>query len=146
MKDSRKSLKIISIVVIIFTLSSLLGIVSELLYGEFDNVEIPADAPENILLITKIVVLSIAILLILPQIYIGVKGLKEAKHPGFSRAHIFWARVLFVLAIIGLISSVAGILNGDAVKENIRSLLNLAVEIFLYYDYIKFAKAVSDGM
>ena len=60
---------------------SLLQIVSELLYGELNNAVIPEGAPENILPITKIVLFSVALLLTLPNIYIGIKGLRIAKKP-----------------------------------------------------------------
>ena len=63
MEQTRKKLKLSSIAVLALAVFSLLQILSVLLYGEFNNAAIPEDAPENILLITKIFVFSVSFLL-----------------------------------------------------------------------------------
>ena len=54
MEQSRKQLKLTSIVVLVLAGFSMLQIVGELLFGELSNPAIPEGAPDNILLITKI--------------------------------------------------------------------------------------------
>ena len=110
---------------------------------DFRNVELPEGAPENTVLITKIVVLVISALILIPQFYVGFKGLSVIKKPAKSKAHISWAIVLLVLAIIGLIDPIIGIVNQTNTGDNVGILLNLILEAFIYYDYIKFARLVA---
>ena len=98
MEQSRKNLKLSSIIVLILSVFYAIQLVCELMFGEINNATIPEGAPDNILLITKIVLASIAGLLLIPNIYIGVKGLKVAKNPDSSKAHIVWAIILLVFS------------------------------------------------
>ena len=81
-------------------------------------------------------------ILLLPQIYIGFKGLKVAHSPDSSKSHIIVAIILFAFAILSTISPITSIIRKEEVGENIRNLLSIAVELFLYFDYIKYARLV----
>ena len=146
MEQSRKELKITSIAVLVYAAFSLLSVLVEVFYGEINSVEIPAGSPENVLLITKIILVSVSALFFLPELYVGFKGLKEAKEPDSSHAHIIWATIIFLFAVIALISPLKGIFIGDSVKQNWKSIASIAVDIALYANYIRVAKAVSDGV
>ena len=141
--ETRKHLKISSIVILIFAGSSLLQILSEILFGELNNAAIPEGAPGNVLLITKIFMLCVSVLLLLPSIYVGVKGLKMAKKPDGSKGHIVWATIIFVIAVLSLIDPVLGFINNEGTTETIGALFSVLLEIVIYLDYIKYAKAVA---
>ena len=143
--DSRKGLKISSIVVLIFAGVSVLNIVSELLFGDLNNAEIPAGSPDNILLITKIILLAVSFVLLLPQIYIGLKGLKLAKYPDSSRLHIVIGIILLVLTAVDLISPMISVIKMESVFQNVSEFLGVIVEVMVYYEYVKYARAVSQG-
>ena len=143
MKQSRKRLKISSLIVLLFAGLTLLQLVSEILLGELNSAEIPVDAPENILLITKIFLLVMSVVLLLPQIYIGVKGLKVAKNPSAAKAHIIVAIILFVLAISNLVFPALSIIKGDDIGGNVLTVLSVAVEIMVFFDYITAAREVA---
>ena len=145
MENSRRNLKLTSIAILVVTAMSLLTLFAEIFYGEINTLGNSAGLPENVLRITQIFVMSLSILFLLPEFYVGFKGLKEARSPGSSSAHIVWATIIFVISVIALISPLMGLLRREDVKENIRSLLSIGVDVLLYFDYIKFAKAVSDG-
>ena len=121
---------------------SLLQIVSELLYGELNNAVIPEGAPENILPITKIVLFSVALLLTLPNIYIGIKGLRIAKKPNSSKGHIVWAIILLVFASLSLIEQGVGFIHGGFNFENISAFCSIVVEVTVFVEYIRLAIAV----
>ena len=55
MEQSRKYLKLSSIAVLALALFSMLQLVSELLFGDMNQAVIPEGAPDNILLITRII-------------------------------------------------------------------------------------------
>ena len=121
---------------------SLLQIVSELLYGELNNAVIPEGAPENILPITKIVLFSVALLLTLPNIYIGIKGLRIAKKPNLSKGHIVWAIILLVFASLSLIEQGVGFIHGGFNFENISAFCSIVVEVTVFVEYFRLAIAV----
>ena len=145
MEQTRKHLKLTSIIVLALAGLTLLNAVFEIFFGEINNVEIPAGLPENVLLITQIFVLVIAVLLVLPQFYIGFKGLKVAKNPGSSKskAHIVWGIILLVITIIAMVSPALAVIKQEAVFENGSELLSIAVDAMILYDYVKYAKLVS---
>lgn len=143
MKKIKQDLKITSIVVLVLAACTLVNMVAELVWGDINRAVIPNDAPENILQITKIFLVVLTVLLILPQIYIGIKGLKIARKPDSSKGHIVWAIILFVFAIIGLISPVSGIISTGKVMDYLGAIFSFLLEIAIYFEYIVYAKAIS---
>ena len=142
MEQTRKNLKLSSIAVLALAFFTLLQIVSELLYGDVNNAAFPEGLPENILLITKIVLFSVALLLTLPSIYIGIKGLRIAKKPNSSKGHIVWAIILLVFASLSLIEQGVGFIHDGFEFKNISAFCSIAVEVAVFVEYIRFAIAV----
>ena len=151
MKKSRENLKATSIIVLAFAGLSLINTAFEVFFGalkgELDNAVIPKGAPENIVLIAQIVILAISFLLLFPQIYIGFKGLKMAKNPDSSSAHIFWGVVVLVTTALGLVAPIVALVqrNGD-VFENVAQLFSLAVDVIIMFEYVRYARAVRNGI
>ena len=143
MEQSRKNLKISSIVVLIFAGFSLLQIVAELLFGELNNAAIPEGGPNNVLLITKIFLLAVSVLLLLPSVYVGVKGLKVAKRPDSSKSHIILAVILLVFAALGLVEPAIGFVKQGELTDNLSSLFGALLEVVIYFEYIQYARAVA---
>ena len=142
MEQTRKNLKLSSIVVLVLAGFSMLQVVSELLFGELSNAIIPEGGPDNILLITRIFLFSFALLLTSPSIYIGIKGLRIAKKPNSSKGHIVWGIILLVLASLSLISPVADFMNNGFKYDYLSEFLSIAVEITVFFEYIKYAIAL----
>ena len=143
MEQTRKNLKTSSWVVLIFAALSLLQIIGELLWGELNSAQIPAGAPENTLQITKIFLLVITVLLLLPKVYVGVKGLRVAKKPNTSKGHIIWAGIILVFAVLDLIDPVVAIVKSGNVREHISALASILLEVAIYGEYIKYARDVA---
>ena len=141
MEQAKKHLKISSMLVLLFVGISLLEIATELMFGDINSAPIPDGAPDNILLITKTFVMVVALVLMLPKIYVGIKGLKIAKYPNTSKGHIIWAVIIFVFTLLGLVEPAMAILKQDSV--NISALFGVLLELAIYYDYIKYAKLVA---
>ena len=143
MEQTRKHLKFSSLAILALAGLSLINIVSELLLGELNNAEIPAGSPDNILLITKVILMVVSLVCLLPQVYIGIKGLKVAKNSDSSKAHIVWGIILLAFAIIGLVSPLVAVIKQDEVFENASALLSILIEVAFFYDYVKYARAVA---
>ena len=142
MEQTRKNLKLSSIAVLALAVFSLLEIVSLLFFGDLGQAVIPEGAPENILLITQIILFSFAFVLTLPSVYMGIKGLRMAKKPNLSKGHIVWAIILLALTSFGLIEQGIGFIQNGFNFENISAFGSIAVEAFVFAEYIRFAIAV----
>ena len=143
MEQSRKNLKISSIFILILGVVSFIDVIIELFFGDINKATLPEGTTENILLIAKIILLVISFVILLPQFYVGFKGLQIAKKPKSSTRHIKWAVVLLVLTIVGVVNALVGILKGTDAKDYISSLFDGALEGIFYYEYIKYARLVA---
>ena len=140
MEQLKKHLKISSIVVLIFTLGTVFNIIAGLM--ELNALNVPEGAPDNTLMITQIILIVVSAILILPQIYIGLKGIKIAKKPNSSKSHIVVAIILFIFTLLSLLSSSFTLIEGMS-NEGIGTLLGIAIEASVYFDYIMAARAVA---
>ena len=143
MEQSRKHLKINSIIVLILTLSSIFSIASAVI--GLKNATIPEGAPANIVQITQIFLVVLSCILLFPQIYIGFKGLKVANNPDSSKGHIVWGIILLVAAAINLVSVIVDGIQQGFNFEVIRITLATAVDVLVYFDYVKYANLVAKG-
>lgn len=150
MEQNKKNLKAMSIVVLVLAGLSLLSILFELFFGNlneaFKSASLPEGATDGVILVAKIVIAAISLLLLLPQIYIGIKGIKVAKNPDNSNGHIVWGIILIIVTAIGVISPISGIIQGGAIFKNIADLCSIIVDIVILYEYVVFAKAVKNGL
>ena len=142
MEQIRKNLKLSSIVVLVLAGFSMLQVVCELFLGELGNAITTEGASDNTLLITRIFLLSFALLLTSPGIYIGIKGLRIAKEPNPSKGHIVWGIILLVITLLSLISPVVDIINNGFRYDCISGLLSIAVEAAVFFEYVKYAVAL----
>ena len=143
MEETRKHLKTSSFVVLLFAGLSLLRIITELLFGELNSAQLPEGAPENTLLITKLILLAVSLLLLLPKVYVGVKGLRIAKKPDSSKGHIIWAGIILAFSAFELIDPAVAIVKHGNVAENVSALFGVLLEVTIYYEYIKYARAAA---
>lgn len=136
-----------SIVVLILAGLSLINILFALFFGELNeelqNASIPEGAPENVGQIAQIFILVVALLLLLPHLYIGIKGIKIAKKPNSSVGHIVWGVILIAFTALALVSPILGLVQGsDEVFANISALCSIVVDLMVLFDYVKYAIAV----
>lgn len=145
MQNSRKNLKIVSGIVLALAILSLINLAWEIIFGELNSAEIPAGSPDNILMITKIFVLVISAIMLIPQTYVGIKGLLIAKKPNSSKLHIYVAMVLFVFMAIEVIVGIVGVFGAENVGERVADLLSLAVDAGIMFEYIVCARGVANA-
>lgn len=151
MEKSRRNLKIYSIIVLAFAGLSLLNIIFELFFGELNrelnNATIPEGAPVNVVLIAQIFVLVVSLLLILPQIYIGIKGIRIAKKPNSSSGHIVWGIILLVFTVINLFTPFLALITGDGdAFGNIAEICSIVADVIILFEYVRCARAVKKGI
>ena len=145
MKQACKHLKVSAILVLVLAAMDLLNLMAGLFYGEINSVTLPEGSPENILLITKIIILVVSLLLMLPRVHVGVKGLRVAEHPDDSMGHIVWAIIIFVLSVTSLFSPIVSLIKQEDVGSNVGTLLSVLLEVLVYLDYIRYAWIVRNA-
>ena len=149
--ESRRNLKVSSIIVLALAALSLINTLFELFFGELNKelngAVLPEGSPDNIVLIAEIFILVISVLMLLPHLYIGLKGLKMAKEPDSSSAHIVWGIILIVFTAFSLLTPMLSFLqsNGEAFADA-SEFLSIAVDVFVLVEYVKYAKDVRNGV
>ena len=143
MEQAKKQLKISSLFVLLFAGMSFIQIIVELVFGEINSATIPEGAPDNILQITKMFLLGITIILLIPEFYVGIKGFLIVKNPTSSQRHIILAMIILVFDAIGFINPILNMVNQGNIYDNLVIVANVSLEVILMYEYIKYAKAVS---
>ena len=149
MEQTRKNLKTTSVIVLALAGLSLLNILFELFFGalnsELNGATVPDGAPDNVAMIARIFILVLSFLLLLPQAYIGIKGIRIAKNPDRSRGHIIWGTIVLVFTALELLTPLLALLQGGGEAfGNTADFLSIAVDVFILYEYVKYAKALRE--
>lgn len=143
MEKAKKYLSGLSILLLVFAGLSLVRLIVEIALGGLVINEVPEGLTKEIMQIAVIVTLILSVLFMLPQIYCGIKGLKESNNPTSSRAHIVWAKIIFVLSVIALITPISALIQGTDILNNVLLLVDVLLNIIVYFLFIKYANKVS---
>jgi uncharacterized membrane protein YhaH (DUF805 family) len=144
-EKARKSLKELSVLVLAFAAYSLIRVVLGAIFTDFDASVLPEGTTEGMFTVGKIVLCAISLILLLPQIYVGVKGLKVSKNPDNSKGHITWATVLAVISVIGVISSAYNLIQAGEIVNDILEMADMLIDVALFGFYVKYAKQILKG-
>ena len=139
MEQSRKRLKLASIAILAFMGLQLLRIITDLAIGAFGG----AEAAETTEFIANMVLLAVTLLFMLPQLYVGIKGLRIARDPDGSKGHIVWAVILLFICILGIFDPIINIIGGIDVEDSVTSFFDILLQALFYFMYIKYARKVS---
>ena len=143
MVETKKNLKILSIAILVLAGLSLVFSITNIFLATSAVQEATPTASKEAVLIAQIVVCVISILVVLPQVYVGIKGLKMVKNPDSSKAHIVWATILFVLALLALISPITSLIKAEgSIVTNLLSLVDTGLDAIIFALFIKYAKAL----
>lgn len=145
MSNSRNHLKEASFLVLLFTAFSFIRMIIQLFVG-FEADPTQVGVSHEIIVATMIVVFVVGLILLLPQLYVGVKGMKIAKNPTSAKGHIVWAVILLVFSAFGIISTVTSIAEQINVVDNVITLVDHALDVIVYCMYIKYANRVLKGI
>lgn len=145
MSISRNHLKEASFLVLLFTAFSFIRMIIQVFVG-FEADPTQVGVSHEIIVVTMIVVFVVGLILLLPQLYVGVKGMKIAKNPTSAKGHIVWAVILLVFSAFGIISTVTSIAEQINVVDNVITLVDHALDVIVYCMYIKYANRVLKGI
>ena len=144
MENSKRNLKITSILVLVLAAFTLIRTIVDVAITKLDVSNVDG-ATEGVVLAAKITMCVFSLIILLPDVYIGLKGLKVAKNPAPAKAAIIWAIVLAALAAIGLIFPIVEMIKYGNVASNSLEIGDLACNIAVYCAYIVCAKEVTNA-
>jgi uncharacterized membrane protein len=140
MEKNKKNLKILSILILALAVYSLIRIVLSVFLIDLNPEDLTDGASATHLLIGQIFVCVVSVILLIPQIFVGIKGIKVSNNPDSSKAHIVWAVILTVLSVIGILSPASELIKGVAVLDNLLAVSDMALDAIIYIEYINYAK------
>ena len=146
MSISRNHLKEASFLVLLFTAFSFIRMIIQIFVVGFEVDPAQVGASHEIVVVAMIITFVISLILLLPQLYVGVKGMKIAKNPTSSKGHIVWAVILLVFSAFGIVSTVSSIAEQINVIDNVITLVDHALDVIVYCMYIKYANRVLKGI
>lgn len=138
MEKNKKNLKVMSILILALAVYSFARLVLSVFTIDFN----PEGVSSSLLLIGQIFVCVVGFILLLPQTYVGIKGIKVSNKPDSSKAHIVWAVILAALSLIGIFSPVSELIQGVDVVGNVLAAVDMALDVIIYIEYINFANKV----
>ena len=146
--ENRKRLHDYSLVMILLsvlgTFNFVLTAIGSIVDGSLKSAFATVDA--SILTAVKIVfgfVAALMVLLVLAEVFIGLKGLKVSREPNADKGYITITKIFLVLNVIVIPSYVLSLVNNTApVLDTVLSLINAGLDIVIYALFIKNASAV----
>ena len=143
MDKHRKHLKEYSVLILIFTAISFARIVIDACIYGFTGANLPITGIDPTLVkLVAIIFFIICIIFLLPDVYVGFKGMKEADKTTGAKAHIVWSLVLSILSLVATISAILSMFTGFDFGKLIE-VLDTAVDTALFYVYYITAKKVA---
>jgi uncharacterized membrane protein len=140
MEKNKKNLKVLSILILALAVYSLIRIVLSVFSIDLNPEDLTDGASATLLLIGQIFVCVVSVILLIPQIFVGIKGIKVSNNPDSSKAHIVWAVILTVLSVIGILSPASELIKGVAVLDNLLAVADMVLDAIIYIEYINYAK------
>ena len=140
MEKTRKHLKEISIVILILAAFSLIRSVVDVIFTDFSQASRLEGATPGLILATQIFLIVFAFVLMIPEIYVGAKGIKIANALSSSKAPIVWAVILAIFSGFAVISSVSSLIQQGDLVGDLLELADKVVDVLLYITYINYAK------
>ena len=140
MEKAKRYLKDVSVVILILAAFSLVRGILDIILTDFSGAELPEGTTAGLILATRIVLIVIGFVILLPQIYVGVKGIQASKTSKISKAPVVWAIILAAFAVLGIASSVSELLKPGDLVGDLLSLADITVDALLFVMYVKYAK------
>ena len=146
MEQKRKNLKVVSAIVLVFTGLTFLRTAAGYLFTDQGVAILPDGSSVILQLIVRLIMVAVTLVFMLPQIYVGVKGLRIAKNPAPAKAHVVWAWILLIVTVLGLIEPVTTIVQRASLSGNAYALFSGLLSAVVYIVYIRCAKAVAKAI
>ena len=146
--ENRKNLHDYGLVLVILGILDLFMFVSTIVASLIDGTitKVIATAEPDIIVAVKVIlglVVGLMGLIVLADVFIGIKALKVSKNPNADKGYITAAKVFFVMSVIASISHIVTLFNGSvSVVDTVLNLVSAVLGAVVYFLFVKAAQAV----
>lgn len=151
MTDNKRHLRDYGIALILFAILDLFTAMSSFLAGYFDGTFDKAFANVDPAVVTAskvvmAVLLGFWMILVIAEIFIGVKGITISANPSADKGYITAAKVFLVFNALGVLSYAVTIFNTTSATafDNVTGLASATLSACAYGLFIHYATAVRD--
>ena len=143
MEKDRKELKTLSILILALVAFSLVKLIVDVCVNGIPQItQIPQGLTKEIVDVIVIITLALTCVAFLPEIYIGIKGIRVANNNAKGKAHLVWAIILIVFSVIAVAGGISNLVkNVDAM--NIINLFDVVLDVLLYVAYFVYARRIA---
>ena len=142
MNNSSSRLREASFLVLLFTAVTLIRLAVRFFVVGFDVDPSQVNASRELILIATIILFVINLICLIPQTYVGIRGIKIAENPTSTKGHIVWAVILLAFAVFSIIHTSIGIAESKKLTDSIFVLADHSLDVIVYCMYIKYANQV----
>lgn len=143
MENAKKQLKTYSIVVLLLAALSLVRSLVNIFTTDYSSINV--DGAEEVLNVALVIAAVISFVVLLPQIFVGYRGLKVSSNPDSKGGYIVWAWILLIIAVIGVISGICSIASSKDMLDTILGIVDAGLDVVIFFFVIKYAKIVQKG-
>jgi amino acid permease len=145
MNNNRKELKILSIFILaIVALTVIRAIVGICMNGIPQPTEIPEGMTKELAQIITVITFALSFVALIPQIYVGVKGLMVANGAASGKAHIVWALILAIFAGVSVFSGISDLTKAVNL-DTVFNLIGYVADLAMFGFYYVYALKVKNG-
>ena len=147
MDKNRKRLQIASLIILVITLFILVRNIVDVSIHGFAATTIPEDLKDigitlEALTVVNIIIFVISLLILIPDAYVGIKGLQIVKTKTEKKSHITLAKLFVVLYGITVISTCMSFASTTNLPLTIVSLIIELITTLAFLFYAIYAKKV----
>ena len=143
MIKEKNELKSISMIILMFAGFSLVRLLATAFINGFTIPEpLPEGLTSEMAQIIFIVTLALGLLLLIPEAFVGFKGLFVEKKPIKGKAHIVWALIIAIFSAVGLLSSVNSLFSGYTFDKALEAA-DILADVILFIEYYVLARKIA---
>lgn len=142
MEKNKKDLKLLSILILVLAcLSLLMSIIGVCVRGLPQPTEIPEGMTKELVQISTIIAFVLGLVVLIPHIYVGVKGICIANGSSNSKGLLVVTIVLIVLASVSTITGISNLIKLFDLS-NALALVGSILDIVIFVCYYLTARKV----
>lgn len=145
MEDMKRNLKITSWVILLVTALSLIKLVIEAIVTKFAVATIPDGMTREI---AQVIVIGSWVLLVvssLPEVFVGLRGLKNSEGPMAKKGHIVWAIIMTVFSGIAVVNAILTLAGGQQIGLSITEIIANVASMAIFIYYVILCKKINQG-
>jgi uncharacterized membrane protein YhaH (DUF805 family) len=147
MTKDRKTLKEYSICIVILAGLTLVRLIVDACLTGFNPSSVNIEgASETLIKVSLIIAFVLALILLIPDVYVGIKGIKEATKPSGGKLHIILAKIICIINCLMTLVVVVALFKSDSIWNDISTLCSCLVDASIMFFYASECKKINKSL